>query len=589
MAGPVEDAAVEVSTVEPLRSRALLVAAWLGTAIASGALVAWALRMATPESVSVEGADATDRAPPPSLAADPRGLPTRAAAPAVPAPAAPRTPPNGPDASIGEADADPEPPSLAVAWIEVTAIAGPGPAGPAGTAYAFPHGAPPLGAGENDPWPRVLLDGDGRGRIPLPAAGRWDVGVVAPAAWGITRDVDVAASGTSAVTVRLSATAELEVEVPGTNARTLYVYLARVAATPQGRELPRREAEWAFQGPRMPIQGQGVVRLQVPTDLPLRVLGITTEGSPPTQVHLAGDPAQVTAPARVRLVATSAVPAPTIFVGARVRYSTPPATPRRIEVVFEVRGADGGETTRVTSDPEVIEPDERDSWIWTELPTPPHAVRVSWRGTGVRPGEVAVPAAVGGARRRVEIDVVVDPGACPEILERVELLGGRSVAARDGARPSVWVRSPEGVEELSLEEDGRVSGGSAVRIVGSRPAVATDGPWWASEALALPSSGTARMQLVPAGYLHLVPELPLAPDLGAPQLLRADGGPLTMINGPLEGASPVAFDGEVKPGVLLGPLPRGELELVLKLGGVERRRIRATVRAGRITALPLAW
>lgn len=575
--------------MEPVRRRALLVGAWLATAIASGAFVAWALRSGTPERVSVEGAGPGDPAPPPSLAPDPRGLPTRAVAPAGPAPAAPKTPSNGPDAGIGGADADPEAPSLAVAWIEVTAVAGPGPAGPVGTAYAFPHDAPPVGAGDEDPWPRVNLDGEGHGRIPLPAAGRWDVGVVTPAAWGILRDVNVQASGTSAVTVRLSATAELEVEVPETGGRTMQIFAVRVVETPGARELPTREAEWASGGTNVPTRGPGIVRLQMPAAVSLRVVGSMTDGPQETHVHLGSDPAQVTAPARVRLVATPPAPTGTIFVSARVRYSTPPPTPRRLAVVFDARGADGGETTSATSDSEALVPGERESWVSAQLSTPSHALRVSWRGTGVLPGEVMVPAAVGTERRHIEVDVEVDPGACPDLLERIAFLGGRSVAARDGERPSVWVWGPWGIEALSVEEDGRVSGSSATRIVEPRLAVATDGPWWASEAVALPSSGTARIPLSPAGYLHLVPELPLEPSMGTPQLHRADGAPLTSIEEAVGRESAEAFNGEVKPGVLLGPLPRGEIELVLKLGGVERRRIRATVRAGRITALPLAW
>ena len=576
--------------MEPLRRRALLVAAWLGTAIASGSLVAWALRTSTPERQSVEGADATDGAPPPSLAADPRGLPTRAAGPAVPAPAAPTTPPNGPDAGVGDAEPDPTPPSLALGWIEVTAIAGPGPSGPAGVAYAFPHGVEPLDVGEEDPWPRVNLDGEGRGRIPLPATGRWDVGVVTPAAWGITRDVNVQASGTSTVTVRLSATAELEVDVPETGGRTINLFAGRVADPPGTRELPTREAEWAYAGGSVPTRSPGILRLWVPTGVPLRVAGSMTDGPHPTHAYFWGDPPQVTAPARVRLVTSPPAPTGAIRVSARVRCSTPPPTPRRIEVVFDVRDVDGGATTSVTSDPQVLVPDEGESGVSAHLPTPPHAVRVSWRGPGVRPGMVVVPAAVGPERRHVEVDVDVDPAACPELLERVEFLGGRSVAAREGERPYVWFRSRDGyVDSLSLEEDGRDSGGSALRIGESRLAVATDGSWWASEAVALPSSGTARIRLLPAGYLQLVPEVPLDPGIGAPMLARADGAPLTTVE-ELTGRSPlVAFGGGVSPGILLGPLPRGELELVLKLGGVERRRIRATVRAGRITALPLAW
>jgi hypothetical protein len=81
------------------------------------------------------------------------------------------------------------------------------------------------------------------------------------------------------------------------------------------------------------------------------------------------------------------------------------------------------------------------------------------------------------------------------------------------------------------------------------------------------------------------------PGLGTLTIRRADGAWLGERDA--HDIRDDACDGQsvgvARPGMILGPLPEGDVDLVVSLGGEERARIVARVRANAITPFPLTW
>jgi hypothetical protein len=552
-----------------LARRLALVLAWLATAVATGLLAApW---FAPPR------AEAPERRPEPGTPPETATL-DAASAPA-PAVEARRVASAEADRAVALASPDEPRSPLAAGWIVATVTQGGEPAESA-QVYAVPAGARTPPGGTWGGWPSAPADARGVARIGVPQAGSYDVGVEADASHTMAKDVAVAAGATVPLALRLPRLVDVDVEIqaPGLAIESSFVEAGPDGApTDLGTFRPARDetccaTSYALAG--------GKTRLRFPEGARLRLAPQAFgPNSTPVKAAFEPSPAVVVAPARVvfrsapvawlrlapRLLVTGEVAPSTRSSSFWWRWTTGPR-------------ADEGKQTLAWNDGRSQVPP-------FDLPLHPGGGRLAWGGDGVIEGEQAFDGAPAGETREGAIVVRVRADALPHGLDALEVVGG----------PDPW---PEDVFLCAHVTD---AGGTTVVDVpaeGARAAaiapgsvVVLDSPWWTSEPTRLPSGGRARVRLVPAGWLLVVLHEPPSAAVGDLVLRRADGAWLgTRVWEDLEDAGRAAADLEgVGPGSLVGPLPEGDVALVVSLGGVEKRRVTGRVRANRITPLDLRW
>lgn len=470
-------------------------------------------------------------------------------------------------------------------WIEVVATRADGTPATGATAYAVRVGRASQTVMPD--WPQAEVDSNGVARVPVPDPGPYDVGVVFPSKAEprvLVADVRVEAGATRRIEARPPALVPVEVSIEGDEPARFGIY-ASEAGEPGSRAsyYPGRgevsDTRWSF--------GANLAAVRLPAGVPYEVFIQEQDATGRWMGMMEGwiaEPAVVRAPGHV--VFRRDLPAtPDIEVPLRFRVvGTVPSGLRRSDL--RICYAEG--TPEATDWSSAIE--------WTEG-VPDHAplaipggstpAKLTWSGDGVAPGEILLPSAqeAGAAIRPIEITIHADE---LPLVEGIDVECACEPPRQDS--PFLHVTGPG-------QESGEAFGfytWNEDRLVDLRPgwqAVAEWGAWWVSRPVTVPRRGRMKFTLEPGGYLLATsPRVP-TPGLGTLTIRRADGAWLgERATHEIEGDD---CDGETawaaRPGMILGPLPAGAVELIVSLGGEERTRIRAHVKANAITPFHLTW
>lgn len=482
--------------------------------------------------------------------------------------------------------AEPSQGSDVAGWVEVTALHADGTPARDATAYAVRAGR--TSKTSTPDWPEADVDAAGRARIPVPAAGVYDVGVIFPSREeprALVTDVQVAAGTTTKVEVRLPELAPVDVviedEVPG---RIALYATERIAARSRESYYPARgessAVRWSFHSPLTSVMLPAGVAFELwpqeqGADGKWRGMGADFEATPavvvpPGRVVLrrrtAPEP-EMTVPLRLKVEGS----VPVAVESSRLRLRFAEGTAEEAEYDIAVRWKNGVPEAEALT----IAPRDVDS-------------KLTWSGEGVVSGEALLPAAShakDGAAAPIEILI---RGDGVPYLEGIDVVGGRQPPRSDS--PFLHAQDPtnpraHGVGIYTEHQN---------RMEDLRPgwlAVAEWGAWWVSKPTAVPVRGRLQLTLVPGGYLLATSARVPTRGLGALTIRRADGAWLgertayDIEDDDCDGESA----GGARPGMILGPLPEGDVELIVSLGGEERTRIVARVRANAITPFALTW
>ncbi len=482
--------------------------------------------------------------------------------------------------------ADAEQGSDVAAWIEVTATEADGsPANGAG-AYAVRVGRrSPTNVSVPD-WPSADVGDDGVARIPLPAAGTYDVGVghgEAGRPRRLIEDVRVGAGETARVAVRLPALARIEVVADGVDLSHAFLYAIEELGPGERYSYAPTRGERNIQSSSRSTARE----VYLPEGVPHRVWLSFEDAGTGKWVgwEWSPDPAVVRAPARVTF-RRDAVPEPERWIDLPIRFTvTGPVPAGLVQSELRLRYAEGTE-------------DEMDlgrtlAWDDGKPRSNPLRVRLgarsealSWRGDGVTPGERRLPAASDAPQPIAPLELEIRADDLP-LVEGVDVASGRRPSRTDS--PRLHARGPDPkADEFDFWTD---FDDYASHLRPGWKAIVEWGAWWVSPPVTVPRRGRLRFDLVPGGYLLATSSRVVTPGLGRLSIRRADGAWLGE-----RSAADIGDDdcdgesiGTAYPGMILGPFPEGDVELVVLLGGEERARIIGHVKANRITPFPLTW
>ncbi len=542
---------------------------WLATAVGSGALTAVWLRSGDSPTAS-RGAQpepgAPDRPPPDAL-------------PTVRSP----SPAEGSGATLATAPPEPQenapPPTTAVlrvspCVVSVVVTTAEGAPVSMATVYATRsagRGVPP------EAWPKSTTDDEGRAELLLPVPGRWDVGAARESRYAMAPDVVASQGAPREVRLSLEADAALHVEVVGGGDATSWSLFLEEADGP-GQRLPLR-GEPGKREFRLSRELPG----SVPRGVRLRIAHAAVTGADAGPGIWCPDSVLVTAPGTVRLEHRGVERLGLLRVEARFEAGPEARIPATLNV--GVRERDERTTFGQTLPVALVDGESLaavDLWL-----IPGTLLSLSVGQPGWFHGEVdaVVPSAGTTATERILLrapDSRPDPWA-----DRLEVVSpdGRPV---DREREAVALCAEVG-------EDGAWKFATPAEASGAR-AMVTVGAWRTSAPFDFPASGTARVVVEPGGYVMVHTTQGTDDRMGELRLERADGGWLGSRGdqGYLPPPDHPDADGApsdpceaVHSGLLLGPLPAGDVPLRVTLGGVEVGRVTAKVRAGAVTVLSL--
>jgi hypothetical protein len=557
--------------IAPMPSRrARLVLAWISTATAAGVVASWFLRDPS-RTVFV------DRDAPPKAAATPGTL---AGAPAalrregftVDSPAVEAAPDGG---ARSEGD---RPTISAIGWIEAAVTIGGRPAD-----EVHVYAVPADGSGDvPTPFegrPSGFTNAAGIARIGVPRAGRYDVGADQDASNTWALGVAVAPGATARASLAMPATAPVDVEV---DTDGVSIEACWVRAFAEGR---RGTPPWSGV---YPLPQERRVRVDLPTGVRFRFgLDAQARGRPVPEIF-EPTPETIVPPGRVvfRHVPTAwSRVLPSFVVDGRV-----PPTTRRSALHFRWTSGPGSNVVDVER---VIRWNTgRAERLDADLPLFPLAIeggRLAWSGDAVVPEESAVAGAGAGERKTQAVAVRIRADLLSAGLEGIDVLGGPDPLPEDAC---VHLHTAGGTDGDGTSLELPANDDELARLSGLSPtttAVLETEAWWTSEPTRIPPSGRARLRLVPAGYLLVVlREIP-RPETGGISLRRADGAWLGTRRWEdiAEDAGEAKRLEDVGPGTLVGPLPEGDVPLVVLVGGIETARVVGRVTARRITPLEL--
>lgn len=487
-----------------------------------------------------------------------------------------------------------------------------------GTAYALPAGA--SGADAELGVAHVRVKAGVTARLRVPAAGRYDVGVVWPGAFVLVEGVRVDGGAPTRVDVALPACAPITVIAegePGQADGAASGVRGGLRFVPRGdgpaRSFPGRgERPWDVVEASLDSVPGRATSPPLPTNAAYdvegdvyRLLEMDFGGSKATMMMSAGDerfvptPATVRGGGEVRLVREALgawnlevrlepTPWPAPRLRARLRFTLPGGRGPRDEDL-DVDLAGGGVPG-------------------SQQRCAPGIARVAWSGPGIVPGEAT--AAVGGPGTTAETTIVLrhDPTAGDDAGLPIDL-----ARLPSGAGPLLAV-AWGGAGFLAEGGDPRASdGGPEVRQETPKAPRDLLGPGWrratgvwlvagdfVSRPGPPPSAGEWRPDVERGGYIAVVPDPNPEGGLGALAVRRADGLPLLSVGGTRpsgrpepnvnDGAAPTAaLTVGVRPGTMLGPFPPGEVVLEARLGAVPLPPTTLVVRAGRVTTWTLRW
>lgn len=472
-----------------------------------------------------------------------------------------------------------------VGWIEVVATRADGKPASGATAYAVRVGRASQTAVPD--WPQVELDESGHARIPVPDAGTYDVGVVYPSQEeprALVTDVKIDSGETTRVEARLPALAAVDVTIEGAGAAPLAIYASeagepgsRVSYYPARGE--RNDTRWSFganvDGVRLPVgvayeifiqereeSGRWMAMMEGWKAEPAVVL------APGQVVFRRNHPARPSIDVPVRFTVTGTVPSELRHSGLQIGYAEGTLEESELSNGLAWRGGKP-EHPGVT------------------IPGGSTPARITWRGDGVVPGELLLPGALAAGAAIPPIEIAIHADELP-LVEGIDVECGRTPPRQDA--PFLHATGPD---SASCEAFGFYAWNED-RLADLRPgwkAVVEWGAWWVSRPVTIPTRGRLKFTLEPGGYLLATSTRVPTPGLGMLTIRRADGAWLGERT-----AHEIASDDcdggnawHACPGMILGPLPEGEVELIVSLGGEERARIVAHVTANAITTFRLTW
>jgi hypothetical protein len=459
--------------------------------------------------------------------------------------------------------------------LEVLVVQGDGaPAGGANV-YALVAGASGV---DEDPASQATADGEGLCRLPLPAPGRYDVGVLNGAA-GQALATDVTVPSSAPLRLELAPLARVVFEVdPDVTA-----HLKPGQPLQLGAELVSQRPRYGYPGRGQDRHVNFVVaaRGSFETLLPAGRRFRASASGP--AVRAIPVPAEFTPPDTVRFRAPT-------YVRLSARFLPPERSspwPAWIPVRFDFGPANGA-------------PQERSYGLAAgqalgSLP----AVRwdfggiaesgiVRWSGAGVRDGEArfeaaTAPYAPDDAGTPIEITVTEIQAAGADGPEDDRPASAIRILASSlprGTDTVVDVATDAGDGSSISAED--VQKGATLGFETDWSfAIARAGDHWVGGPVRRRGALT-EIALREGGYLVLVPERMPPEAIGAPQLTRVDGGPCLS---PDDGFEPHV---RVAPGRVLGPFEPGEVVFSITLGGLPAGEVRAVVTAGEHRALRFA-
>lgn len=495
--------------------------------------------------------------------------------------------PATPTASSPVAPADLAQGSDVAAWIEVRVTDADGSPAKGAGAYAVRVGRRSPADTRTPDWPSAGAGDDGVARIPLPGAGLYDVGVEygeAEQPRGFVEDVRVEAGSTARVAVRLPALARVEVVAEGIDLAHAFLYA--VEARAPGERYSYSPARGERKNHRWSQSMAREVRL--PEGVPYEVWlsfqdpktgdWVGSEWKPDLDV--------VRAPARVTF-RRDARPAPRPWIEVPLRFLVTRAVPAglgRSELrVWYAEGTPGAMELGRTLDWKDGKPEETSLRVL--LGAKPE--KLTWSGDGVAAGERLLPGAAEAKEPVAPIEIAIRADDLP-FVEGVDVVGGPKPLRTDS--PWLHARGPdwESDEEVDYQTE---YDDESWRLRPGWKAIVEWGAWWVSRPVTVPKRGRLTFDLVPGGYLLATSSRVVTPGLGRLSIRRADGAWLgerrasDIENDDCDGDSV----GTAYPGMILGPFPEGDVELVVSLGGEERVRIVGHVKANRITPFPLTW
>ncbi len=597
-------------------SRLPRVLALLVAAVAVAVLLVWAL-------------GAGSRAPDPARRADasPPDLPARPLVEAESPRLEGRTP-QGHAGEEGHAEAKrPVPPPSGAppgvaGWIEVTVEAPYDWPEVRGTCYALPAGA--LGADEVDQIAhaevRASASTSPTVRVPVPRAGRWDVGFVGSCGHALTEDVLVEDGSTATARITFPGYAPLRVRVPaGLPAPPDgHVLLALVSAhhDEQARGAPGR-GEHAGCGTIIWLERTGSVvttpSLASGVEWRIRVTTGRKANAPPPPLSALPPPPPPPSPAPRSL-------------RPPIRYTTVPDVARAGDTVDVIAIRPAAIELRLTYEGTFsrawrgngcwlhfyVEVDE--GWASgagvmigpaKDQPYPdravvyadPGSVRISWRAGGVLAGRLAPFTVSPGEVVRRDVIVRLDPDYDPSAVTEQDLESDirlRVTGSPDGERGGELVLFGRG-----RDVNGRVEIRDA-RWSGVHDEMHLDATWQevphvlavlgkthASRPVPGPRGQELDVRLEPAGLVQVAPTAVLPASLGRVRIRRKDGHPIAYgryedWDGEFGG---IGEEASGRPGTILGPFPSGEYVFSVFVGAVHSTDVRVTVEPGRMAVL----
>jgi hypothetical protein len=525
--------------------------------------------------------------------------------PAPPAPApAPVRAPAGTAEATRESRGDP----YVAGWIDVTVPMPEGAVPGPGTVYALP--ARNAGADDAAAVPHVDTDTDTGDAyaLPVPQAGRWDVGYAGVWGHALATDVLVRAGGRTPVRLVLPRLAPITFRMEDRDALAwAESHGAHVRCdsteTGEGPSLPGR-GETGHTSALALLKDASVVRTRpLPTDgaydVTLSYHARVNAGRPDSVAAHLPYPAW-----KLRLDRQRARPGEELAVALR-RQAV-------LDVHLQVDGpasrlwaGDVHPVVEVVAQAGAMESERRYARMWAEAPhirgeiLPLHVdeglVRVVWKGAAVLDGVTDPFQVVGGETRRVDVDLALNPEFTPSAPVpplRVRFRGDRlaeadhetCVYAADSGAPGrdVAENSFYGKDAVELEPDawrgvhevGGIEGWNRIA-----PPAAID-----------PRTGEATLTFERGGHLLVVPDGWVDARLGSRTLRRADGRPCP-VTWTAEGGRPSGCTVDrvvpTSPGTLIGPLPPGTHAFDIRIGSAVVGRVQGTVGAGKIGLLRL--
>ncbi len=513
-------------------------------------------------------------------------VPPATLAPAPPAPAPAASEGRAAEAGVaGLPDGAPTPrgrPLLGApsAWVVVSLGYPGGWRARGGRVYALPAGA--RGARGFEAAPTVDAEGDGPWRLPLPAAGRWDVGFVCDLGAVLLEDVVVDEGGEAHVRLSAPGAAPVHVEIVGAPARLPSVHV-RIAGQGEPVSLPGR-------GQRAPVAWSTELGETAGASPPI-------EGGRPLRAQAWLDPKSGEAP-WWRLVAESK----DVEAGETVRLCL--VHLGHVRVRFRV-GSEGGPHGVAPSLRSLTAPDGPLVWCAVipdaagsvVLAADPGTYRLAWTGQFVADGHVDGVRIAPGETTDLAVDLVAIPDRyapyanVPDFPLRVR--GTVESRGQPGREVVVAALVTEEVgAETTVESTGFDPAPDASPEVEWRDArlvVARQGPWRAGGPFAGPFSHGIDVSVEPGGLLLVAPETVTSAHLGRLRVRRVDGAPFfawRQEDGELQPLEP-GVEMEVDAGTILGPFPAGRVSFEVRLGGARFADARATVLPDRLEVLRL--